>query len=507
MNVQAKQKRIGFVLLSFVLLLVWPLAVAWSAFFPIPIGRDPDTPQGSNVGFTGATLYNGLPIAEDQGALFDLTSHTLTETFSLMPNGDYPYDSTMIQDGSEVWVVGNIGDSVVVVDTAAMTITQEVTAVGNYPVDLIFSEHGDLAYVSNRDSEDMTILDTSGYVISDSFPVTSTLTPHFEPGKMAINRCTGLVYMVDWYEDWLLTVDPVSGEVVDEIDAGSSLWDLVMAPDAQTIYVTDRGSDQVHVVDADTFTVVDSIAVGDDPWGIDITPDGSLLFVANEDSSDVSVIDIAAGAVTTTITLDAPWSTDDATPRDIEISSDGLYAYVPSGDLNFATDHDAIFVIDVATLQQVDEIDIDPARNPNVVAVAPQPASLDPSAAFTSNSPVIIGTPIQFTDASSNNPDTWAWDFGDGLGNSTEQNPLYNYANPGTYTVTLTTTNDCGSDTFIDTVTVFPENVTPTPTGTSTPTQTPTPTPTLEATLTPTPTATPDPNDEQRLYLPAIISQ
>jgi YVTN family beta-propeller protein len=336
---------------------------------------------------------------------------------------------------------------------------------------------------------------------------------------MALNRCTGLVYMVDWYEDWLLTVDPVTGQVIDEIDAGTSLWDLVMDPTAETIYVTDRGSDQVHVVDADTFTVVDSISVGDDPWGIDITPDGSLLFVANEDSHDVSVIDVAAGVVTTTILLDAPWSTDTAEPRDVEISRDGLYAYVPSGDLNFATDHDAIFVIEVATLTQVDEIDIDPARNPNVVAVAPQPASLDPAAAFTSNSPVIVGTPIQFTDTSSNNPTTWAWDFGDGLGNSNLQNPAYNYGNPGTYTVTLTVNNECGSSTFMDSVTVLPEGETPTPSATPTnppgPTGTPTPTntpggPTVTPTNTPeapTPTATPDGNEEYELYLPAVIYQ
>jgi YVTN family beta-propeller protein len=419
----------------------------------------------------------------------------------------------MIQDGSEVWVVGNIGDSVVVVDTAALTITEVITAVGNYPVDLLFSEHGDLAFVTNRDSEDMTVINTASYAISTSFPITSSLTPTFEPGKMALNRCNGLVYMVDWYEDWFLTVDPVTGEVVDEIDAGTSLWDLVMAPDAQTIYVTDRGSDQVHVVDAATFTVVDSISVGDDPWGIDITPDGTLLFVANEDSHDVSVIDVAAGVVTTTIVLDSSWSADSADPRDVEISSDGLYAYIPSGDLNVATDHDAIFVIDVATLQQVDEIDIDPARNPNVVAVAPQPASLDPAASFTSNSPVIIGTPVQFTDTSSNNPDTWAWDFGDDLGNSDLQNPAYNYGNPGTYTVTLTVSNECGSDTFMDTVTVLPEGATPTPSPSPTPTDTPeatftpTPTNTPEATLTPTPTATPHPDEEHQLYLPAVIYQ
>jgi len=37
---------------------------------------------------------------------------------------------------------------------------------------------------------------------------------------------------------------------------------------------------------------------------------------------------------------------------------------------------------------------------------------------------------------------TYAWDFGDGKGKSTEQNPKYTYEKPGTYTVTFTVTDD-----------------------------------------------------------------
>ncbi len=52
---------------------------------------------------------------------------------------------------------------------------------------------------------------------------------------------------------------------------------------------------------------------------------------------------------------------------------------------------------------------------------------------------------VSFTDQSTNNPTSWSWDFGDG-GTSTAQNPSHTYNNAGTYTVTLTATNDCGSD-------------------------------------------------------------
>ena len=65
-----------------------------------------------------------------------------------------------------------------------------------------------------------------------------------------------------------------------------------------------------------------------------------------------------------------------------------------------------------------------------------------PAADWTSNSTGLVGT---FSDASTNIPTTWLWDFGDGT-TSTQQNPNHLYANEGTYTVCLSITNPCGSD-------------------------------------------------------------
>lgn len=69
-----------------------------------------------------------------------------------------------------------------------------------------------------------------------------------------------------------------------------------------------------------------------------------------------------------------------------------------------------------------------------------------PVAAF-SGTPTSGDMPLTvlFTDASSD-ATSWSWDFGDG-GNSTDQNPSYQYVAPGTYTVSLTATNSYGSDT------------------------------------------------------------
>ncbi|MFC2140988.1 PKD domain-containing protein [Acidobacteriota bacterium] len=56
---------------------------------------------------------------------------------------------------------------------------------------------------------------------------------------------------------------------------------------------------------------------------------------------------------------------------------------------------------------------------------------------------------VNFTDQSAM-ASSWSWDFGDG-GTSTEENPTHTYTSSGVYTVTLTASNDCGSDTEVKT--------------------------------------------------------
>jgi len=55
---------------------------------------------------------------------------------------------------------------------------------------------------------------------------------------------------------------------------------------------------------------------------------------------------------------------------------------------------------------------------------------------------------VNFTDLSTPTGEilTWSWDFGDGS-NSTDQNPSHQYTAIGTYTVSLTVSNACGSNT------------------------------------------------------------
>jgi len=59
---------------------------------------------------------------------------------------------------------------------------------------------------------------------------------------------------------------------------------------------------------------------------------------------------------------------------------------------------------------------------------------------------VSVNAQVNFMDKTLNSPTSWSWDFGDGV-TATEQNPSHTYLVKGIYTVTLTATNNDGSDT------------------------------------------------------------
>jgi len=79
-----------------------------------------------------------------------------------------------------------------------------------------------------------------------------------------------------------------------------------------------------------------------------------------------------------------------------------------------------------------------------------------PSAGFTRDpaGDVPVNTTVQFTDTSTGGPTVWLWDFGDGF-TSTVQHPTHAYAISGTFTITLTVTSTCGSDSTIGTITIL----------------------------------------------------
>jgi len=79
-----------------------------------------------------------------------------------------------------------------------------------------------------------------------------------------------------------------------------------------------------------------------------------------------------------------------------------------------------------------------------------------PVAAFTSDpNPSGQGNSVTFTDQSTFSPTSWDWDFGDLTPHNSTQNATHTYTNPGVFNVTLTVSNDGGSDSITHQQTVL----------------------------------------------------
>ena len=89
-------------------------------------------------------------------------------------------------------------------------------------------------------------------------------------------------------------------------------------------------------------------------------------------------------------------------------------------------------------------------KTTTITVESPPPPQPDPPVADFVASPTSGTTPltVSFTDKSTGDITSWQWDFdGDGVVDSTQQNPTYTYNEPGTYTVTLTVSGPGGDST------------------------------------------------------------
>ena len=90
----------------------------------------------------------------------------------------------------------------------------------------------------------------------------------------------------------------------------------------------------------------------------------------------------------------------------------------------------------------------------NTVVISPKPS---PSFTFAN---LCENDVTQFTDASTiatGSITSWSWDFGDGVGVSTQQSPIYTFSTPNTYNVKLVVTSDFGcTDSITVPVTIDP---------------------------------------------------
>lgn len=343
-----------------------------------------DQRRGMNDGFVFCS-------ASENVYPFDLATHV---PGAGVGGYDYPYDAMMNPQGTQVWVADASEEAAIVLDRATNTVTHTIP-IGGYTTGIAFSGDGSFALAADRDSDIIAKISTLTYVVVDS--IADVTGESMGPGFITYCPGNDCFYAPKWYGNRLFEISSDGTEVLREITLGSSLWQLVCSHDGTMLYVLDRGTDMVRFIDVASFSQVAAVPVGDDPWGIDITPDDSLLVIGCEDSHELYVCStVAQTAVAISLSVN-----DD--PRDVDISEDGAFAYIPTGP-----DLDRVLIFDIASMTVIGSIAPSGAGTTNSLSVAPQMGPWSLPLELTGE---LIGGSLQLTWSAAAEADAY-WVFG-----------------------------------------------------------------------------------------------
>jgi 6-phosphogluconolactonase (cycloisomerase 2 family) len=407
-------------------------------------------------------MLNGMPGAI---AHYDLAGGILTPSGAPVATGKAPLSIDESPDGRSVYVVNEISATISQYDVGAggaLTPKSPPTVpAGSLPFGMAISPDGRSAYVIDEGS-------TPNVVLQYDVAGDGSLSPKTPPSLPA-----------------LLGADQV-----------------VVSPDGHHVYVTDIGADAVSEYDVGPGGVLaamspPSVVTGTHPDGIAITPDGRHVYVTDSGATTLSEYNVGADGSLTP--MSAPSVPTGRGTGFIVVSPDGAHAYataqedsdvwgydiLPSGHLvvqpgsPYATGPDPLQVVaapdgtalftsdfnggDISQfgigggglLAAATPPDVTIAH-PGGIVIAPHQG---PVAAFTVNG-ATAGAATGFDGAASSDPDgsvtRYDWSFGDGSSaSSTAPTTTHAYA-PGTYTATLTVTDDAGcSHTVFNGVTAF----------------------------------------------------
>jgi YVTN family beta-propeller protein len=245
----------------------------------------------------------------------------------------------------------------------------------------------------------------------------------------------------------------------------SNPFGSAITPDGDFLYVSNpedgaNGTISGFQVNANgTLTTVDvspgipfawrDAAPGNHPLNMAVSPDGNHLYVATRASNTVNAYTINGDGSLTPVP-GQPFPTGGLNGKALALTPDGNRLYVSNNGSNNVSGFD-VAGNGALTLISGSPFGLgDIPASPDLESIAITPDQ-PPTASFAAQA-ALAGNPTSFDASGSSdtdgNPATYVWDFGDGSG-VTEHDPNVNhtYAQPGTYTVSLTLTDNEGCST------------------------------------------------------------
>jgi len=388
-----------------------------------------------SVGVARTAYFTASEEGGGYAAPIDLNSGAIGTSTPIVTEGA-PSDVAIAPDGSTAYVTGF--EELVRIDVATNTEEPPIPMSVFEPRAIAIAPDGKHAYTANGFEENVSVID-----LSSGVEVGSPIAVGGAAEGIAVTPDGSRAYVSIYNSGEVKVIDLASGTVVGSVPVGANPLGTAVTPDGSRVIVANRGDETVSEIATATNTVIDTISTGTVAERVTVSPDGSHAYVLSL-TEGVTPIDLGTGTAASTAPL-AGYASD------IGILPDGSRAYItheeaqsPTGDLPS---------FDLATNMFSAGFELGEA--PRALAIVPnQP----PHASFTATpQSAEPGQAVAFDGRGSTDSDgtvtRYDWSFGDG---STAPNggptPTHSYAAPGTYVVTLTTTDNEGCSTQI----VFP---------------------------------------------------
>ena len=310
------------------------------------------------------------------------------------PEGDMPRELVITPDGTTALIVNRDTDTVTYLDLDTQSIVATVD-VGDFPVSIDVTPDGTRAFVANVLDNTVSVIDVAAKAEIAQVPVggDQPYRVHATDDQVVVGIINDAVLsafsIID--VDTLTETDVIPSSPQGVIGGfftpesgifGNIFTKFDVSPDGSTIVLPDRGNDRVTIYDVPTASLTADIPTTPAPTAVDIASDGSFAVITHEGNNQaISVIDLgtnsidsvaatgadlfnqivkltpdgthamaailnnmifvdlAAGVTSTTIST--------GSVGDIEVSSDGQYAFV--SNVNART-------IDIASQSVVDII-------------------------------------------------------------------------------------------------------------------------------------------------------
>lgn len=310
--------------------------------------------------------------------VIDLASNSVVQVIDLYsdahhPLGPGPMRLDITPDGSRLLVTAVHESSIILVDAATGVVLARLP-VGNMPADVAVSPDGSLALVPNKNDWTATLIDLTAPEVA----TTIALPGGGGPFAVAWGPDGSRAY-VAMQDAPVYVIDPATHTIAGTIpvaEAGHA-GDLVVSADGSRAYLAALHAAKVHILDLESNSAVGAITV-EMPKGLALSADGSRLYVgtfgfSGESAYHVWMFDTESGEALAGVKLEHPGA-----PRlvgsdvaGLALSPDESGLYVPS------IDGECVFVVDAATLEQLDII----LTNP-IPQFAPLRGALSPHGAY-----------------------------------------------------------------------------------------------------------------------------